>query len=301
MSAGLSTFDPGEFARDPADPRDAYIAGLLDADPGRRREALAVARARRWVDVYGEVTVRAVVVDGPDARRRRLAHALAVTGRTHTLVVEDGETLVLVTSVGRTERDVEEWVATTAMSAGVALAAPIGCAELAADDEDLQRAFDDARATTELLMLVGRDVLGTARAADLGLWRLLHGMSGSRRLIAAASPAADELWRSADPTRRETVEVFLDAGCSVAVACRALFIHRTTLYYRLENMSDTVRAALDDGLQRSALHLALKLLRLWEGADDNSSDGVSGPGQSQATITPLRPRQVSKRTSGRLI
>ncbi|WP_244231612.1 MULTISPECIES: helix-turn-helix domain-containing protein [unclassified Rathayibacter] len=33
-------------------------------------------------------------------------------------------------------------------------------------------------------------------------------------------------------------------------ACAILHIHRTTLYYRLENLPPAVRAALDDGLQR---------------------------------------------------
>ncbi|MFZ8477397.1 helix-turn-helix domain-containing protein, partial [Staphylococcus aureus] len=49
-----------------------------------------------------------------------------------------------------------------------------------------------------------------------------------------------------------------------SVACQRLHIHRTTLYYRLEQMPEVVREALADGLQRSTLHLTLKLLRLWD-------------------------------------
>jgi sugar diacid utilization regulator len=50
----------------------------------------------------------------------------------------------------------------------------------------------------------------------------------------------------------------------VKAACEVLFIHRTTLYYRLEKMPEVVREALADGMKKSTLHLALKLIRLWE-------------------------------------
>jgi hypothetical protein len=93
------------------------------------------------------------------------------------------------------------------------------------------------------------------------------------------------------------VEAYLDAGCSVAVACRALFIHRTTLYYRLESMSGTVRDALADGLQRSTLHLGLKFLRLWDSRNRADSASWSSPGGAGATITPIGSRQTSKRPS----
>jgi sugar diacid utilization regulator len=247
--------------------------------------------------MYSEVVVRAIVVDGNAAARQDFIHALTVSGRGHTLVIEDREVILLVTSSDRSELNIDEWARSAAVRAGVRLVGPVGSATLHIDDEDLQRAADDARATTELLLLVGRDAIGTTRAEDLGMWRLLHGMTGSPELVAAASPAADELWRASDQMRRTTIEAYLDSGCSVAVACRALFIHRTTLYYRLESMSDTVRDALADGLQRSTLHLGLKLLRLWDSKNRTESALAHSPvGSGGATITPLGPRQASKRT-----
>ena len=48
--------------------------------------------------------------------------------------------------------------------------------------------------------------------------------------------------------------------------CEELHIHRTTLYYRLENMPQVVKDAMDDGMKRSALHLGLKLASYWENA-----------------------------------
>ncbi|MFS0795079.1 helix-turn-helix domain-containing protein [Microbacterium sp. 1P10AE] len=293
MNARRSTFGTDQPRTDDVDGRASLVAQLVDTDPERRRESLRAARSRRWIDVYGDVVVRAVVVDGAPASREELVHTLSVSGRGHSLVLEDGDAILVVTSPGRSDLDVDGWIRDAAARAGTRVIGAIGSAGLRTDEQDLQRAADDARATTELLVLVGGDAIGTTRAEDLGVWRLLHTMSGSPDLVAAASPAADELWRAPDPMRRTTVEAYLDSGCNVAVACRALFIHRTTLYYRLESMPETVRDALADGLQRSTLHLGLKLLRLWEGK--NRPDAV--PPSPGATITPIRPRQASKRAS----
>lgn len=297
MNASLSTLEPDEPHSGEFNPRASLVAQLLEPNPVRRRDALSAARNRRWIDLYDEVTVRAVIVDGHPASVREFEHALNVSGRSHTLVIDDGGAFLLVTSPQRTDLDIDEWTRAVASRAGVRVVAPIGSATLSADEDDLQRAAEDARATTELLRLVGGDAVGTTRAEDLGMWRLLHGMAGSPELVAAASPAADELWHSPDQTRRITVETYLDAGCSVVIACRALFIHRTTLYYRLETMSDTVREALADGLQRSTLHLGLKLLHLWDSTKRSHSAAVNTPVSGTATITPLWTRQASKHSS----
>ncbi|MFG6477147.1 PucR family transcriptional regulator [Microbacterium sp. P06] len=295
MNASPSTLEPDEPPSGEFTPRASLVAQLLEPDPDRRRGALAAARNRRWIDLYNEVTVRAVIVDGDPSSLREFEHALTVTGRSHTLVIDDGDAFLLLTSPQRTEIDIEEWTRTVAARAGVTVVAPIRSAVLGADEDDLQRAAEDARATTELLRLMGGDAVGTTRAEDLGMWRLLHGMTGSPELVAAASPAADELWHAPDQMRRITVEAYLDAGCSVVVACRALFIHRTTLYYRLESMSDTVSEALADGMQRSTLHLGLKLLHLWDSPKRSDNATVNTPAGGTATITPLWTRQASKR------
>lgn len=117
-------------------------------------------------------------------------------------------------------------------------------------------------------------------------------LSGARRRRLARRRRT--VSRAPDQMRRTTIEAYLDSGCSVAIACRTLFIHRTTLYYRLESMSDTVRDALADGLQRSTLHLGLKLLRLWDRATQAKS--VLQPSRA-ANVTPIGPRQSSKRNS----
>ena len=59
-----------------------------------------------------------------------------------------------------------------------------------------------------------------------------------------------------------TLEVFLDLGCNARRTADALKLHRTTLYYRLRKIEEVLGIDLEDGSDRLALHLGLKLARL---------------------------------------
>jgi sugar diacid utilization regulator len=102
---------------------------------------------------------------------------------------------------------------------------------------------------------------GSGDIADLGMWALLDSVPFDISSLAVFSPAASLLCLGGDDIQRETVETYLDVACNARAACALLHIHRTTLYYRLDNLPDCVREALDDGPARSALHLCLKLFR----------------------------------------
>lgn len=89
-----------------------------------------------------------------------------------------------------------------------------------------------------------------------------------RRLLTAADPAR---WDACTPVDgaapsvamlRHTLEVYLDSGADVSRTAAQLHIHRTTLYYRLERLASVHGIALDDGLLRTDLHVALKMRRL---------------------------------------
>jgi sugar diacid utilization regulator len=55
-----------------------------------------------------------------------------------------------------------------------------------------------------------------------------------------------------------TLEAYLDLAGDAAATAERLRIHRTTLYYRLARIEEFTGADLRDGLQRLALHLAVK-------------------------------------------
>jgi DNA-binding PucR family transcriptional regulator len=60
----------------------------------------------------------------------------------------------------------------------------------------------------------------------------------------------------------QTLEVYLDTAGDASRTARALSIHRTTLYYRLDRLKTEHGIDLQDGLVRTDLHLAVKLRRL---------------------------------------
>jgi len=261
MTSVPSTDDTLDVQWNERDDRRFVLVDLQSHHRERRRHSLRTARSRRWIDSYGDVLVRAIFVDSSvDAAREEFERALTRDGRGHTIVLVDVGGLILVTSERRADNSVEKWVHSLTPP-GVHIAA-IGSAILHPEEDDPLRAIDEARTAAELVRQVG-EALPSNRAEDLGAWRLLHAIGGDPELVNSASPAAVELWRS-DPMRRMTVETYLDSGCNVLVACAALHIHRTTLYYRLDSMPSVVREALGDGLKRSTLHLSLKLLRLWD-------------------------------------
>ncbi|MYH65312.1 MAG: hypothetical protein F4136_06630 [Chloroflexi bacterium] len=64
-----------------------------------------------------------------------------------------------------------------------------------------------------------------------------------------------------------TLEVYLDAGGSIVQTAQALCIHRSTLNYRLARIRDICAVDLSAPGTRLDLHIALKLMRLFDSAD----------------------------------
>lgn len=83
-----------------------------------------------------------------------------------------------------------------------------------------------------------------------------------KQLPVEALPAEMQRVLAADGDGRliETLRAFLEHGGSIPATAEALHIHRTTLYYRLDKLSQSAQINLDDGETRLALHLSLKLL-----------------------------------------
>ncbi|KJL42267.1 MULTISPECIES: PucR family transcriptional regulator [Microbacterium] len=246
--------------------RRTVLRNLLDADPGIRRASLRRASKQRWVDRHDKSDVHALVYDdevGP-LERLRLTHALCrnLPGRAEVLRERD-DAVFIITSRVKVGSDIDALIRAWALSQQVALKT-VGTAALRPEDEDLARSAHAALTAAELSQSIP-ELADVTSGDGLGGWALLQAVKGHRGLLAVASPAAELLCALGD-TNRETVEAYLDAAGHVRAACEQLHIHRTTLYYRLDNLPDLVKAALADGMQRSTLHLALKLDRLWAAA-----------------------------------
>ncbi|MHA6799597.1 PucR family transcriptional regulator [Bounagaea algeriensis] len=96
--------------------------------------------------------------------------------------------------------------------------------------------------------------------AELGSWRLLHGWPLEPGTVRALSEDAARLLHRGTREQWQTALSYLDHGRSAVPTCRALAVHRSTLYYRLDRIRELLGAdALEDGWRAAALHVALKL------------------------------------------
>ncbi|WOF21635.1 helix-turn-helix domain-containing protein [Microbacterium betulae] len=236
--------------------RTSVFRRLLDEEPALRERALEEARGRRWLAPSEELTVSVLGGARTDVLRA-LGIALQTDGRGALWRVgELAGSPVLVCSSSRAD---------DAIRAGARRRGHpevlVGTATLRPDDDDLLPAAEEAL----LGIRPAHGVDGRGRGIDplpAGVQLLLSRNDDvPLGVLRRASPGAFALWIADDAPQLETVEVYLDAGARVSEACGRLHVHRTTLYYRLENLPPVVREELEDGLRRSTLHLVLKLLR----------------------------------------
>lgn len=98
----------------------------------------------------------------------------------------------------------------------------------------------------------------TALWDSLGVYRMLASVPAD-----ALHPGLARMLASAEHRPLlETVETYLDLAGSVVETARALRLHRTSLYYRLQRVEALAGTDLKDGNERLMLHLSLKLARL---------------------------------------
>ena len=92
----------------------------------------------------------------------------------------------------------------------------------------------------------------------LGAWRLVVEAPESVT-VAAIHPGAELLTESPRADLLTTARVLLDSGGDVVAAARALHVHRTTLYYRIDRVQELIGVDLRTGAGRTDLQLALWL------------------------------------------
>ncbi|WP_084734842.1 PucR family transcriptional regulator [Actinophytocola xinjiangensis] len=93
---------------------------------------------------------------------------------------------------------------------------------------------------------------------ELGVYRMLAGVPAGELHPGLERLLADQAHRPL----LDTLETYLDLAGSVAATARALRLHRTSLYYRLQRVEELAGTDLRSGDERLTLHLGLKLARL---------------------------------------
>ena len=243
---------------------DDIMGSLMSSDSAERRHAFDEAVARRRLERGEQTVVFAVDVPVEVGTLDRLAFARHLSALRTSSLAYIGERNDLLFFVGRSSdlTASEKLIRNEGMSRSITVEA-IGTAHHNRLAPDLYEAAEQAEMAAGIVRVVPQ--LGNfGDISALGIWALLASVSGDRTHLQFFSPPAYALCAEGDETQRHTIEVYLDGACHVAAVCEQLHIHRATLYYRLDRMPQVVRDALDDGAQRSALHMCLKLIRLWE-------------------------------------
>jgi len=243
---------------------DEIMGALLSPDTNERRHAFDEAVARRRFERGEQTVVYAVDIPSEVGTLDRLAFARQVSALRKTSLAYIGERKDLLLFVGRSSdmAESEAFIKKEAKSKSIPVNA-IGTAHHNRLAPDLFETADQAEMAAGIVGAVPQ-LGGVGDISSLGVWALLASVVGDRSYLQVFSPAAFVLCTEGDETQRHTIEVYLDGACHVAAVCEQLHIHRATLYYRLDRMPQVVRDALDDGAQRSALHMCLKLIKLWE-------------------------------------
>lgn len=98
---------------------------------------------------------------------------------------------------------------------------------------------------------------------DLGAYRLLARAAETAHARELIHPGLPKLFAlQSKESLVQTLEAYLDNGCDTKLTAEALFLHRASLYYRLQRIEAITGTSLKSGADRLALHSGLKLARL---------------------------------------
>jgi hypothetical protein len=239
--------------------RDAAVAELGSGEllvAGATVAVLAVRRSGADAELGPAERVRLGLALDQFRRSLPRRQALSTVGPHHgVLVVALSERGSLEELAQRTQDALD---AAFAGEAG----AVIGFSERCEHLRDAHRAHGHARlALNVAAALPDHDT--PAGWEDLGAYRLLARAAetpDSRELI---HPGLTELFAlHSKESLVQTLEAYLDKGCDTKLTAEALFLHRASLYYRLQRIEAITGTSLKSGADRLALHSGLKLARL---------------------------------------
>jgi GAF domain-containing protein len=256
------------------------LDGLFGPDPGQRETAaqelqasellvsgagIAVLAMRPWRDAETELTA---------SERARLGLALdqfrrALPRRQSLSVVHGDHGLMLVAVDAHVQRGgglhelakkAQEALDQAFADAPVRIA--LGYSGQHEHLRDAHRAHEHARLALRVAGALPEH--GTPAAWDqLGAYRLLARAAETPHARELIHPGLPKLFAlQSKESLVQTLEAYLDNGCDTKLTAEALFLHRASLYYRLQRIEAITSTSLKSGADRLALHSGLKLARL---------------------------------------
>ncbi|AGF72551.1 PucR family transcriptional regulator [Corynebacterium halotolerans] len=129
--------------------------------------------------------------------------------------------------------------------------------------DDVHHSFERAHLAWRASWLAPDDHEIVTTWDGAGLDATLARMPLENFTLADLPPSTRELLTAVDsPGLLATLEMYLSAGGDAQQTARALSIHRSTLYYRLDKLRSAVTGDLGDGALRRDLHTGLRMARL---------------------------------------
>ena len=253
------------------------VDALLEGDASEREEAahellagdmllpgtgVAAVVVRAWVGSDEELSSaqKARLSLALDQFRRALPlrHALSLVRSDHGIVLLASDPAM------RRAGDLAELAHRLHDSLARTLAADTG-GEIALGFSDECEHLQDAHRAYAHARIAARVASCVPEHSPVAGWEAL----GPYRMLAQLAPAApEELLHPGLPRLFElhskdslvaTLEAYLDHGCDTKLTAEELFLHRASLYYRLQRIEELTGASLKSGADRLALHLSLKL------------------------------------------
>ncbi|WP_072803414.1 PucR family transcriptional regulator [Rhodococcoides yunnanense] len=242
------------------------VTQLLDGDDRRRHEAadeLLQTGLISTSDVYAAMVFVVGDKDGGSTTmprlviERALARISSITSRTSIGTVIGGMGVLIIpheVNPARLESLIGDLSFPGARGAGGSSRGHL---------VDIHESVREARTALRATFYDPETYGSTAIWGELGVDRLLLQLpldhmsmddmpDGVRKLLTASSGT----------DLASTLESYLDNGADAQRTARVLFIHRSTLYYRLDRIRAVIDADLSDGLVRRELHTALRVATL---------------------------------------
>ena len=262
MSAGQQTallLHEQEFVRRT---RSELLDHLLSPVPGLRQEAGAQLALQAGCGAYALIVLRPV--SQPPAPLQQLVMTAELGRIGQFVLIRDTHVVLLL--VCPAEGSEEQAVSATLI--GLERVGGFGTRWVAGVSERRHRLEEAPSMYRQALLACRTAVDDEVPAGRVRYW----GRLGALRVLAEVGP---ESWEDVFDPRvrpllspelgevRRTVEAFLDAAGDVRRTAEAVNVHRGTVYYRLRQVAEMTSLDLDDGMDRLALHMSLKLAAVW--------------------------------------
>ena len=169
----------------------------------------------------------------------------------------------------------------------------IGVGDVQSELSDIAQSYEQACLATRVAEIVS-SFAPIATWSELGVYRVLLQFpidQGQASVLYA--PLLTLINEVSSSELLVTLEAYLDLAGSAKRTASKLRLHRATLYYRLRKVEEITGVDLEDGNDRLALHLSLKLARLAgilpqaEHANGRPTGRRSSPAQEPAAVTRL--------------